>query len=202
MRLIDLSLCWKISQLLVYSMEYFKSFENFHITFIVYPDMTIIHYTYSSISYIVKLKQASVHPPRENISSLNNVKNLTKTLSPRHKPYFISYGYNHVIIYLYPTNTIPWSMNYKSITSFFKVYLNCALYLANHVFVHIIWHIWIQDPCHICNIEHYLILKIPSKVFWLNSNMTKLIDISSYFNISSTGTFVNVIWSAMSSCSL
>ena len=47
-----------------------------------------------------------------------------------------------------------------------KIYLNCAFYLANHLSVHTIWQIWIQDPHH--NLYHWAlpISKIPSTVIW------------------------------------
>ena len=43
-----------------------------------------------------------------------------------------------------------------------KIYLNCAFYLANHLSVHTIWQIWIQDPAH--NLYHWALPHIKDSV--------------------------------------
>ena len=96
MRLKRSFLCVKQSKnhwvLNVITLRPFKSFKDFHINFMVYLNAIIIHYAYSSISSIARLKQVSSHSAY--ISPFNNFRTSAKILYALGlEPYFISYGY-------------------------------------------------------------------------------------------------------------
>ena len=65
------------------------------------------------------------------------------------------------------------------------MYLNCEFYLSNHLSVHTIWQIWIQDPHH--NLYHWALPHIKDTVYgYLISistrhNLLRSLHFSSFF---------------------
>ena len=100
---------------------------------------------------------------------------------------------------MYPTDIIPWFMDYQSkmsLSKWNKIYLNCAFYLANHLSVHTIWQIWIQDPRH--NLYHWAIPYIKDIVDGCLISVPIWHNLSRSLHFSGTWTFFKILWSVIS----
>ena len=74
-------------------------------------------------------------------------------------------------------------------------------YLANHLSVHTIWQIWIQDPHH--NLYHWALPHIKDIVdgYLISIPTRHNLSRSLHFLLSGTWTFFKILWSVMSMCS-
>ena len=178
----------------------FKSFKDFHLTFIVKLDI-INHYTYSSISSIAILKQVSLHSLLENIAPFNNVRNSLKIfLCPKARTIlYILRLHFRTMIHLYPHWHIFWSMNYmfKSITFLSETkytWIVSIIYLST-LYDRFEFKILIN----IYSTECYIISNIPSTFILISISIRHNLSRSLHFlSFSGTWTIVKVLWNVMS----
>ena len=117
------------------------------------------------------------------------------TIIQSHNNLFVPH-WHYILIYGLPVQKCHFS-------KWNKIYLNCAFYLANHLSVHTIWQIWIQDPRH--NYYHWALPHIKDTVdgylisISTRHNLPRSLHFSSFFRYLN---LFKILWSIMSMCSL